>query len=345
MWEAINKIASHLEAPGPSDRPSGSRAPAPVPAGSEKQPPLLPAQPQTAGGGLGHAPPEGSVYRRVTVPTCQEAPATAAPVALDQLPFAVSEPSSANLGFVGAPRGSSAPEIFPGQFPTRISDKIANDEYVDFADLLTPDFRRYGVVLDNDRELNLVTKKPKVLSQSQWIRAFCLYSIEYLAHYPDAKIDLFIYALKITDLMEEPGMDWRFYDSTFRMDRKKLGLSFRQMRMDLERKASRPSSAFSGRQELGSGLSGQPFRLGGGRSAELPAPPGYCFSFHEGAGCFRERCVFKHECPRCGVRHPASDGRCPGRSGKRFQSRNFRGSGKSPRGHPPQGKSSGPQGK
>ena len=326
----LHKIAKGPGTQAPAEPPAPPALPEnSAPPNGASGPSPASAQPSTSSAALPFVP--GPVYKRVTVPPSAPPPLPSEVPGRFSLPLAEPTPS---LVFSGAPNGNAAPAVFPGQFDEKLTEKIARDEFVEMSEILGNEKTRFGVVLaENERELSLVSKKSRVLSEAQWIKAFCLYSIEYLQHYPEAKIDMFLYAIKITDLTEDPGMDWRFYDRTFRMERRRLGLSFRHMRMDLESKASRLGSSASA-----SGSSSQPFRVGWGRSSQPSTPLGYCFQFHEGSGCYRQSCCFKHECPRCGARHPAADKKCPpARPGKREQFRPPRGRGKSPRGESPRG--------
>ena len=268
MWDLLNKVACRFDVQPNSSQPSGSQFQDHCPPSSRSDvTPSTGANPGTSDPGTVAPFVAGPVYKRVTAPTARPASPPPSLGALGQLPLSVADPAP-SPGFVGAPHGNSAPVIYPGQFSKRLTEKIAEDEFVEMADILALDNRKYGVVLDSERELNLVSKKAKVLSESQWIRAFCLYSIEYLQHYPDAKIDLLLYAIKITDLMEEPGMDWRFYDRTFRTDRRRLGLSFRHMRLDLESKARRLATSAPGPSSRLPALS-----VWGGKELRAPCPP------------------------------------------------------------------------
>ena len=258
-----------------------------------------------------------SVYRRVTAPEPAKAQAPAPPLGGGSLSVlgdsTTIEDTCESAPFIGAPHGNAAPVMFPGTLNKRVVERIAEDEFVDFYDVLHPDNKNYGVAVGEERELNLVAKKGKVLSEMEWIRAFCLFSVEYLTHYPDASIDLPLYCLKVIELMGEPATDWRYYDHTFRSERRKLGLSFRQMRLDLESRARSRGGPQSSRAVVAS----QPFRGGGGRKSERPlVPEGYCFAFHEGSHCRRSPCSFRHDCPKCGAIHPAYRG-CSRRPAKR----------------------------
>ena len=94
-------------------------------------------------------------------------------------------------------------------------ERIAEDEFVDFYDILHPVNKNYGVAVGEERKLNLVVKKGKMLSEMEWIRACCLFSVEYLTHYPNASIDLPLYCLKVIELMGESGTDCRYYTTHF----------------------------------------------------------------------------------------------------------------------------------
>ena len=81
--------------------------------------------------------------------------------------------------------------------------KIYEDEFVDFADLIYPESKRFGVVLgEGEKELNLISRKGKALSEAQWFQAFTLFAIAYLKFFPDACTDLLLYAVKIAELMQ-----------------------------------------------------------------------------------------------------------------------------------------------
>ena len=235
------------------------------------------------------------IYRRVTTPVvpATQGPSTSAmgpPSSIEPaLPAAVSSesPISASAPFIGAPHGSAAPVIYPAQLNEKVAEKIAADEYVDFHDILRLDRKGAG---------------SKPLSEFEWFRAFCLFSSEFLTHYPDAGVDLSLYGLKVMELMKEQNSDWRGYDSSFRMERRKLGLSFRHLRMDLEARARSTGAS----QSPGSSSVGQPFRGGGDRKpAKTSAPDGFCFAYHDGLRCRKTPCTFNHDCFKCGYPHPA----------------------------------------
>lgn len=236
-----------------------------------------------------------SIYRkRSDAPTSSRA--TARPASLLELAEGQLDGCSQ---VAGIPRGACAPILYPPRLPDRILEKIERDEYVDFFEILYPENRKFGVVLaDNERELNLVSKKSKALSEAQWNKAFALFSLAYIDTYPDATKDLLLYGMKVNELMINPLADWRTYDYEFRKTRKKNGLTWAHLRLDLEISAVSHLPGLRRSKD-----SGQPFRAGRGRE-EIPA--GYCFDFHSPHSVCQQRasCKYRHDCAKCKSRHP-----------------------------------------
>ena len=252
------------------------------------------------------APTVPSAYAKVDLPIPGRTPS--AYQSVDPLP---NVPPSGVPPVAAVPGPSHAPSVASPQMemhlekvPDALVKKIANDEYVDFHDLLYPGFTRYSLGLGGDRDnslgLAVVPKKPRQLTEREWRKAFSSFADVYARYYPSAYSDLLCYFNKIDGMMSA-GADWRGFDVKFRSERRELGLLWRSMRLDLETTYGRAPSAAAP-------TGGPPFRGKGGQ--QLPNTgsrpyKGPCYSFNApNMRCTKEVCTYSHRCSRCKGNHP-----------------------------------------
>ena len=207
--------------------------------------------------------------------------------------------------------GTLTPEILP----EKLNQKIWNDQYVDFFDVLYPDHENYGISLRSreyraDPSVNVVTKKRRPLTELEWCRAFDQFMLTYLSKFPSSSKDLILYGTFIKDLMVMKA-NWNFYDCAFRKGREAFKYSWCLLRQDLHFKATNPSYPLFNDPRTPPAPRGSFQQSYGGNHASGPkqpygVPPGYCFAFNtSGKRCSNgSECSYKHQCPKCQGNHP-----------------------------------------
>ena len=207
--------------------------------------------------------------------------------------------------------GTLTPEILP----EKLNQKIWNDQYVDFFDVLFPDHENYGISLRSreyraDPSVNVVTKKRRPLTELEWCRAFDQFMLTYLSKFPSSSKDLILYGTFIKDLMVMKA-NWNFYDCAFRKGREAFKYSWCLLRQDLHFKATNPSYPLFNDPRTPPAPRGSFQQSYGGNHASGPkqpygVPPGYCFAFNtSGKRCSNgSECSYKHQCPKCQGNHP-----------------------------------------
>ena len=198
--------------------------------------------------------------------------------------------------------------LLPGDLlPERIRTKIWDDQYIDLYELLYPDPDSYtlSVSLDSNIKFNL-PKKKRNLNPQEWSRAFDLYQACYIKKYEASNNDklalkvgqeLLAYSRLINKFMHE-GLDWQYYDKTFRKEREISKASFASLRMDLH------ASAFTRAHQYGMQANGsapnrynkEKFRSSENKDdGNQSLPLGYCFAYHDRSQtCNRKRCSTVH---------------------------------------------------
>ena len=107
------------------------------------------------------------------------------------------------------------------------------------------------------------------------------------------------YSETVRDLAAK-NAHWRYYDENFRFLRQKTLFPWDQIHCELWLQAHHKNrTALAVSPESSHKNSRQPF------------PTGFCWKFHPGDKC--SGCNFKHECFKCGNRHPASQCTFPSR--------------------------------
>jgi len=178
--------------------------------------------------------------------------------------------------------------------PDKVKQKIWDDKYVDFYDLLYPDHdHAYSLSLHNT-SLELVPRKKRTLNQREWNTAFDDYFAVYVRKYPNEITELLSYSKFIKELMEG-GSNWAFYDLHYRKDREFTRCKWSTIRMDLQIKASRMRPENNSTTE------------GPSRNRANQIPRGYCYKYHgSNTRCYNRYCNYKHNCFRCDMIHPAT---------------------------------------
>ena len=121
----------------------------------------------------------------------------------------------------------------------------------------------------------------------------------YLRKYPNESAALLKYVEIVRGIAKQGG-DFCFYDESFRAMRQKTPVSWGCFSSELYVHAlqtklhSNPSSMSSG-----SYVKSRPRQTSDGYTV----PPGFCFTFHQGAYC--PGCSYSHKCPKCGGLHQA----------------------------------------
>ena len=196
-----------------------------------------------------------------------------------------------------------------------VQAKIANDEYVDFKEIISKAEKSFKWVPsmgeDDKPALHCVEQKRGELSAHQWTLAYERYVEEYVSVFPVAAPDLRRYGCYIHRLMDGASRVWADYDEAFRKSRKEYNLPFcvvdHDLLMDIQAQARQqvvdpvpvadpgswdPRSARARKRQLRSG-----------RAKSL-----ICWAYNRGE-CLRKACVFRHHCGKCKQLHPVRD--CP----------------------------------
>jgi|GEM_PF-5801828 len=189
----------------------------------------------------------------------------------------------------------------------KIKTKIWAHEYFDFGLLLnnTPADHSYQLAMSSNSGNNtpMLSLEPKVKPRrintiEQWTSAFQIFVGIYTNRFQTSAPVLMKYGEIVRDLAARGG-SWRYYDENFRylMQEQHGTLSWGEVHWELWLRAQHAQV----NKSLSQGNSSSAARS----SASAPAMPrGYCWRFHKGQFC--GGCAFKHECFRCGAKHPAS---------------------------------------
>ena len=200
--------------------------------------------------------------------------------------------------------------------------KIANDEFVEFYDVLYNTKSKFNMETGDGDKPSLVFEEVsrRQLSFPEWSLAFDKYSYAYTRVFPSADTGLRLYGLFIKKLAAQGNNVWARYDDKFRRERKALRIPWCIVRQDL-------------RQDVSCTL---PVQLEGDPSLQAPQTP-KTPSLPRGPGprkpkaTFRRRvvhrfmdrchrynresptrcvaCRYKHKCYNCDAAHPFR--RCP----------------------------------
>ena len=209
----------------------------------------------------------------------------------------------------------------PGDLlPEKIRTKIWEDQYIDFYDLLYPDYDSVSSASTQGvcPSLNPLPRKKRDVSRLEWSQAFDLYQACYLQKFQgvDEKLylktsqEMLAYSRLIKKFQQE-GIDWKYYDKTFRREREISKEGFGSLRLDLHASAftrSHQSDKYPS-EWSGAGFQREKFRYSdkeGASSSSSFVPRGFCFAFHKReTRCRRPQCSFSHQCWHCNFAHPA----------------------------------------
>ena len=192
------------------------------------------------------------------------------------------------------------------------SNKIANDQFVNFHSLLLPSEAKTLAMIPQDLGEGMVATFSEVQPKSRpmtllsWCRAFARFGASYVrSHSQDQAGHLFSYLNNILDLAKE-GADWADYDLHFRqqMASKLYGLG--HVRTELY-------SAYLAKPKSNSSPSGHAFPPSTpvqSNPSNQWVPRGYCVAFHlKGQRCSSpsaDDCHYSHQCFICEeASHPA----------------------------------------
>ena len=178
------------------------------------------------------------------------------------------------------------------------SKKIIDNCYVDFYDILYPDFEdSYTFAIDNLSSaptMNLKPKKRRNLSATEWCKAFDEFMAVYISEYPNLFTDLLTYKKFINELIGK-GHNWSYYDIQFRKDRELSHCEWTRIRIDLQLTAANTTTPNSSANNL---------EFEGESSNKVPKT--FCYAYHsKNERCYKAKCIYKHFCPRCSLKHPA----------------------------------------
>ena len=193
------------------------------------------------------------------------------------------------------------PVSFSGGNPvgSTISDKLKAKiwevKYVDIYDLLKPEFSSSLTLavqsIGDTPQLKFIRGKRKPLSDTDWNTAWDEYLSVYVQKHRDLLPHLLTHARVVRNLITNK-FDFYLYDSNFRMAREHTKCSWATLRVDLQMLASQI------RRPTDLSISGK---------ARPTIPVGFCYAFHShGQYCSDQNgsCKYKHDCPKCHLKHP-----------------------------------------
>ena len=218
--------------------------------------------------------------------------------------------------YTTAPSGLSlmyTDEPHPGlQLSQKLRENIASGKYVDFYDILFPDYEQgYPVTINNQGQgpiLSFTPRKRRQLTETEWCSAWDDYTAVYVHHHPLEVNELISYGKRIKSFMTNK-QNWRFYDERFRRERESRPFSWASIRVDIQLQAAH--QLFHS-QALG--VENLPFRAQQGAKLR-DIPKGHCFKYHnKRSRCENKQCKFSHTCPICKQNHPIF--KCTGKQQK-----------------------------
>ena len=193
-----------------------------------------------------------------------------------------------------------------------MKERIWRGEYVEMFKLLHREIRAKEGSKEEEYEL---AKRPKVpVTIENWTAAFLTYASVYCEKFPERSVAL----LKYMDVIRKAqitygGYAWVHYDEEFRARLSEdADGQWGQLDQDLymhtmnAEKFSKTTFTASGLPIIYRPFRGFPTQSGvgaGGRGRGATDGSGSCWSFNKGA-CTREFCKFRHDCSKCGGRHP-----------------------------------------
>ena len=198
----------------------------------------------------------------------------------------------------------------------KIRSKIWNNEFFDFADLLSnPVFEdRYQLTLSNSSTqkspalwLEPLSRAKKHMSIETWLSCLHNFVGVYTSRFPHEAPALMKYGEVVQDLAVRGG-NWKFYDENFRFLRQAQPASFPwgvthwELWMRAQHSVKQQTNAAN---------------PGRAKPQDRGTPKGYCFKFHKGMECI-PNCAYKHLCYKCQGSHPVS--RCNFRGQSRVTS-------------------------
>ena len=190
-------------------------------------------------------------------------------------------------------------------------EKIWRGEYVEMLKLLHRELRAKEGTKEEEYEL---ARRPRVpLTIENWTSAFLIYASVYCERFPERSVAL----LKCMDVIRKAqitygGYAWVHYDEEFRARLSEdadghwgeLDSDLYMHTMNAE-KFSKTTYTASGLPIIYRPFRGHPTQAGVGAAGRGQGSMGggACWSFNKGI-CTREYCKFRHECSKCGGRHP-----------------------------------------
>ena len=198
----------------------------------------------------------------------------------------------------------------------KIRSKIWNNEFFDFADLLSnPVFEdRYQLTLSNSSTQKFpalwvepLSRAKKHMSIETWLSCLHNFVGVYTSRFPHEAPALMKYGEVVQDLAARGG-NWKFYDENFRFLRQAQPASFPwgvthwELWMRAQHSVKQQTNAAN---------------PGRAKPQDRGTSKGYCFKFHKGMECI-PNCAYKHLCYKCQGSHPVS--RCNFRGQSRVTS-------------------------
>lgn len=213
--------------------------------------------------------------------------------------------------------------VGPGHapIPAKLVKKITNGEFVELADLLSPNLRAVDQEPQTflDGKL-LVSKKRRLVEIADiltWTEAFTIFQMVLCTFHPHRWPDLSKYKLLIIQTARKsPGQAWLEYDLAFRKDAAATGAAdWSKMNLDLYnfhlRSPAPPTSSLP--SSVSASTSVAP-------NWENRARPPHCSSWNRGRCLWPfGNCRFRHICSSCNGDHPRV--RCPFHSSSTGRSR------------------------
>ncbi|CAH1799404.1 unnamed protein product, partial [Owenia fusiformis] len=220
--------------------------------------------------------------------------------------------------------------------PQKLKDKIWADEYIALSSLVkgpeedkNNDYVLCEMKSDGSFEskhLNLnPSKKGKILSFPEWIRAFSIFIAVYTQRFPDQTPHLLKYMVSVTELFQR-HQGWRVYDEKFRDERAKTKFPWGMLHFEYWLKAkelnANASTLWISKHEQNmfgftdNKMYYPPKNSQKTTQSKSEIPLGYCFPFHQGLTCDKSPCPFNHTCPTCN-RSKHSMSKCYSRNNNR----------------------------
>ena len=189
--------------------------------------------------------------------------------------------------------------------PASIITRIKQNKYVKLGDLLNNSEEDITLNLTQDGSVVVKkqTKTSTITSFENWVSAFLVFATLHADQYPAESVEMFRYMSLVQDLAKTYGFRAAVkYDEDFRLLREKSGGSScpwnilnQELYLLAAAKSIRQTSPIQSTHN---------FRSHQNNSQQCPF--GFCFFYASRGKCTKSGCVYKHECYKCGGKHPGN---------------------------------------